>query len=685
MSNILTERIIMDRSNIGTIIKSAKPTGSQAREEITTDIFEYLKNDSLSKEEISDAINVYYDKQKLNFFLRILDRIFNDSGRVIARDALITIDILTTINSASSGISKNNKDIAFEIIKKNHPIDHAIETPCQFTSHLITNLYNLCLDRTNFHDAFQFSTIRLETDPSSKLNISVYSDMKINIPEYPLKTDKLKFEDHDILNNPFATTATNKYFMSLKEELQNKYNNYLLKAQEEVSLINESGETDINLTDTRNKFKKILNDTFLSQKIDWENDDNIKKKLPDAIQGLLENHDIKTMLDIQKNVDGRQPIFYTYYKNMEENRSDLVNQHKYALDQLALLQGAVNEHPLYSSLLTLKENGDLLTTFEEQLKLLDNEEGKNKLQNKIDQSNSAPLNNYTAIIDTLKLAQGTAVTLRKFIADSAEQVESGAKIIKEFHADVNNIGEKQNAQLVKVGKIKTALGEFDLSELTEGRPLSNIPPKQVMALKTFRNLDPENSLTNMSVDDALAIKKNCIDYILSFIQYAREVNDFSGLKESPEENLNLIKNSAVTIHNNIIMALTELYKYANPELDFNNDEFSKLFNKHRKTARIIEQSLHDYETTNKALRDLKTLNEPLRILSPHDLDELAFKDMPAKESYKYIDNIVNVYLSTLGVSPLRDLILNTVYTIPRSTYEFPEPENFAGGIIDKKE
>lgn len=68
MSNILTERLIMDRSNIGTIIKSAKPTGSQAREEITTDICEHLKNDSLSKEQIADTINAYYDKQKLNFF-----------------------------------------------------------------------------------------------------------------------------------------------------------------------------------------------------------------------------------------------------------------------------------------------------------------------------------------------------------------------------------------------------------------------------------------------------------------------------------------------------------------------------------------------------------------------------------------------------------------------------------------
>lgn len=677
MSNILTERLIMDRSNIGTIIKSAKPTGSQAREEITTDICEHLKNDSLSKEQIADTINAYYDKQKLNFFLRILDRIFNASSRVIARDALITIDLLTTINSDSSGISQKNKDIAFEIIKNNHIPPGDIETPCQFTSHLISNLYGLCIDTTNFHDAFKFSTIRLETAPGDPLNIRVYSDMEINIPDYPLKTDKLKFEDDNILENKFATSATKAYFLHIKDELKNKFDDYLLTAQKELSLIDESGETDLNLINARNKFKKILNDTFLSQNIDWENDDNIKTKLPDAIKGLLENQDVKTMLDLQKKFDARQPTFNTHYKNVEESRIDLVNQHNYILEQLHILQGVANKYPLDSLIFTLEENGDLLNKFNHQLTLLKDDEEIKALQRKIVQSNSAPLNNYTAIIDTLNLAKRTAVTLRKFVADNAQQVESGTEIIKNYHATVNNIGEKQRPHLVKIEEIRNALGDFDLSTLTSGRPLSCIPPREVMALKTFRNLDPENSLTHMSIDDALTIKQNCIDYIHSFIQYAREVNDFPSLEASPENDLIMIKDNSINIHNTLLLALTELYKYANPELKFNKDEFNTLFNKHRITARVIDQSLHDLENANTALENLKTLNEPLRILSPHDLAKLAFEYMPAKDASRYIDNIVNDYLSTLDVSTVRDLILNTVYTIPRSTSGLPEPEKFA--------
>lgn len=686
MSNMITERI-MDLSNIESVIKSARPTESQTREEVITDIYKYLKNDSLSKDEISSAIIKHLERQRLNFPLRILDRLFNDSSRTKARDAIITIDFLNAMIGEKFGIPQNNKDIAIYIIKQYHDIHESINDPCQLTSYLISNLYDFCLDPASYHKAFNFKNAKLSTEHSDKLKIHITSEIDINIQDYPLKARTLIFQESDALKNPFAAGAMKEYLYGLKSHLEEDFKKITDIESNEKARIKEYETINIELKNCRTDFKQKLDDIFKSPIIDWENDEKLAKKLPDAIYDLSEHQITKNVIKFQAIRDEQQPARLEYYERIK----DLRNKHKekciYAVEQTHAAHTTVVEQHLSLPLLSPAESKDLLSTFRLQLNQVGDNDKNSQLKLRIAQCQPTGHDTQISVREKLAITRNIVSELRRYIDSNIEDIESGIAGIKNFHDAVNKTGHAQANYLNKIKNIQDTLGPYDLSEYIDGRPLSSFSDRQIRGFQTAQWIYDTPDL--LEPDELLAIKKNCVDYIKAFVSFTKDYTITGGKLQEIEstlciENLNLINTEILRQYDSLLNPITQPYKFATPSIDFSQEKFNKLVENKRRISKTIGEALEKFAEAKVVLQKFDNSKDPPGILSLKEILEMDFDNMSDVVLSQYYENKVNFYLSKLGVIKPEDIIKNSIYVIPLSTQDLPQPEMVSDSILNTK-
>lgn len=686
MSHIITEKII-DQSSIEAVIKPAIPTDIDTRAQITNDIFQHLKNDSLSKEEITRAVTEHLEKQKLTFPVRILNRLFNDSSRNKARDAIITIDFLETMNNDTPGISQNNKDIVLHIMKQYHDIHDTINNYCQLTSFLISNLYNLCLDHTSYHRAFSFRNAKLSAGLHNKLKINVTSEIEINIEGSPLKKRTLTFHESDILKNPFASAAMKEYLYRIKNHLEFDFKKLKEIESHEGVRIRDNEAINRDLQNFKTDFRQKLDEIFKAPKIDWESDERSTGKLFDAIYNLLEHQTSKNVLKLQALRDEQQPAILAYYEQIKELR----NKHKqaciYAVEQTHTAHTTVVDGHLSLPLLSPAESKELLDTFRSQLNLVSDNEKEVHLDAKIALWKPTCHSTKISISEKLIIIRNIITELRNYIKLNTEDIDSGISVIKNFYAAINNIGYAQENHLSKIKNIQDSLGPYDLSKATDGHPLSSFTDKQIRGFQTVHWIYDTPDI--LKPDEVLAIKTSCIDYIKSFVTFIKDhsstISKLHEIESSPlTENLKLINTEIHRQHDNILEPLIQLYQIANTDSALPQKEFNALFKNKRRKSKIIEEALEKFSQAKIVLQKFDNSKEPLGIISQKEALELDVDNMRDAALSQYYENKVNIYLTRLGISEPKHKIQNTTYAIPRSTHDLPQPETVPGDILNTK-
>lgn len=93
----MSGRLLIDTSNLSTIMASAKPTGSQASDAAATKLLEALEKNYLPEQgdkEINNAFKSFFKTRGLNFPCRMLDYFITSGDRNLARQYLVSLECI---------------------------------------------------------------------------------------------------------------------------------------------------------------------------------------------------------------------------------------------------------------------------------------------------------------------------------------------------------------------------------------------------------------------------------------------------------------------------------------------------------------------------------------------------------------------------------------------------------------